>query len=339
MQAVERRVQEILAAASRVELARRPLRLFWRPEPEVEKMGYFASPIDLPQDVLLVTDKDAPADLALFTHHGLDVAPAIWAWRQNHPGSLVLLWAWDNHLGQMHNLASALAADIVFPSHAYVSQYLSTPMAFLGPHLPACSAQWQGSWEDAGTRSDKLMAHYVDYPWAGRAALLKELAEQMPVADVLRMAPEDKRAYFSKSAAERLREWLRFKVSLVLPVDRDLSTRFFDALYAGQVPLVAGEVADLDAVMPPDRREELGAVHVPDMSLEAVRSGFAKALALFEAQGSEGIYRRHLYAMNNHMLRQRIEAALACVRDLAEGWLKPRFVVAPGASGLRVAGS
>jgi hypothetical protein len=336
MRSVERRLQEILDAAGRVPGAGQAKRLYLRIEPEVLKLGYVATPVDLPQDVVLAQSADEPADVALFTQHGLDVSPAIWAWRQKHPDGLVLLWAWDNHLGQLHNLHSALAADIVFPSHAYVSDYLSTPMALLGPHLPACSAQWHGGWQETDKRSDRLMAHYVDYPWAGRTRLLSELAREGAWVDARLMSPEDKRPYFGKSSSERLQEWLEHKVSLVLPVDRDLSTRFFDALYAGQIPLLAGDIADLDSVISPALREDLGIVHVPEMTLKSVQNGYARALTRFNEGGVAGVARRHRFATENHMFKQRIATALACVEDLKAGCLQPRFLVAPGTSGLRL---
>ncbi|CAA6603488.1 hypothetical protein MTBLM1_10508 [Rhodospirillaceae bacterium LM-1] len=338
MESIQRRIQEILDAALYVSQVARPLRLFLRIEPEVERLGYVARPIDLPDGVELVEDAKASADLALFTHHGLDVAPAIWSWRMDHPGRLVLLWAWDNHLGLLHNLHSALAADLVFPSHAYASAHLMNPMSILGPHLPACCAQWQGGLPPpSGQRSDMLMAHYVDYPWAGRTKLLGELAGQDDWADVRRMSPENKQGYFGQTPERRLREWLGYKVSLVLPVDRDLSTRFFDALYAGQIPLLAGDFPDLDAVATPEERKRLGILQVDGTSLTSVREGHAEALALFDAMGEEGLAARHRYATQGHMMRQRIERALGCVSDLVQqNRFQARFNVAPCASGLRL---
>jgi hypothetical protein len=337
MQTIQRRLDDILNAARLVADADRPLRLYLRVEPEVEKLGYFAKPFDLPQGVGLVEDKNAEADVALFTQHGLDVAPAIWAWRQAHPGRLVLLWAWDNHLGPLFNLHSALSADIVFPSHAYAASNLLNPIALLGPHLPPCCAQWQGDWQEPPARKNRLMAHYVDYPWAQRSKLLGELASESDWADVRRMAPEDKRAYFGQTPQQRLQEWLEHKVSLIVPVDRDLSTRFFDALYAGQVPLLAGDLPDLDAVTSIEERQRLGVVHVQDMSLEAVQEGYRQALSLFDAMGDAGVQARHRHAVRHHMLNQRIASALGCAVDFARGkGFQAQFNVAPAASGLRL---
>jgi hypothetical protein len=338
MKPVEHRLSEITEAARRLAQAPRPWRLYLRIEPEVEKLSYFAKPVEPPEGVVLVADANDLADVALFTQHGLDVAPAIWAWRQKHPDALVLLWAWDNHLSPLYNLHSALAADIVFPSHAYAEASLLNPYSLLGPHLPPCCAQWQGGWDEPATRSDRLMAHYVDYPWAGRTKLLADLARESDWADVRRMQPEDKRAYFGQTPDQRLADWLRFKVSLVVPVDRDLSTRFFDALYAGQVPLLAGDLPDLDLVMPLAERQRLGIVHVLEMTPDAVRDGYRQALAQFDAQGADGVLARHRYARSHHMMTQRIGAALDCAAGFAAGQAyQPRFNVAPAASGLRLA--
>lgn len=337
MQSVERRLGEIMEAAGRVALAQRPLRLHLRIEPEVEKLGYFAKPVDPPQGIVIVEDASAQADLALFTQHGLDVAPAIWAWRQSHPGALVVLWAWDNHLNQVHNLHSALAADIVLPSHAYAAQRLLNPISLLGPHLPACMAQWQGAWQEPGQRSDRLMAHYVDYPWAERTKLLAALRGREEWVDLVCLPPGDKRGYFAKTPEQRLQEWLSFKTSLVLPVERDLSTRFFDALYVGQVPVLAGDFADLDLVAPESLRRELGIVWTPEASVEAVQAAHREALSVFDKLGQAGVQARFGFAESKHSMRQRIEAALDLVAALSRGGrYQPQFSVAPGASGLRL---
>lgn len=338
MRVIERRLEEIMSAAARLADAAKPWRLHLRIEPEVEKLGYFAKPFDLPQGVALAESADAPADLALFTQHGLDVAPAIWSWRQKHPDGLVLLWAWDNHLGQLHNLHSALSADIVFPSHEYAAGNLMNPVSLLGPHLPACQAQWLGEWLEPALRSDRLMVHYVDYPWATRTNLLALLQGCEDWADLRRLPPGDKRGYFSQTPSERLQDWLSHKTSLVLPVDRDLSTRFFDALYAGQIPVLAGDFADLDLVVSRQDREALGVVQAEGASVEAVRKAHLAALAIFDQAGRTGIERRRNFVLSRHMLRHRIEAALALAVDLAQGRsYQPQFNVAPAASGFRLA--
>lgn len=77
MERIERRTQEIMAAARQALQAARPLRMYLRLEPEVERLGYVAKPFDMPADVVPVDDPQAPADLALFTQHKLDVGPAI----------------------------------------------------------------------------------------------------------------------------------------------------------------------------------------------------------------------------------------------------------------------
>lgn len=336
MERIERRNQEIMTAVRQALQVARPLRMYLRLEPEVERLGYVAKPFDMPADVVPVDDPQAPADLALFTQHGLDVGPAIWKWRLSHPGGLVLLWLWDNHLGQLHNLHSALAADIVFPSHAYVCSYLRNPLSILGPHLPACCAQWQGVWQEPARRSDRLMAHYVDYPWAARTSLLAQLAEESDWANVRRLPPEDKRGYFAQTPDQRLQEWLGHKVSLVLPVDRDLSTRFFDALYAGQVPLLAGDFPDLSSVVCESEQERLGIVHVPEMTLASIREGYARALARFDEDGEGGIMERSSFVAREHSFGRRLSKALDTALNLVMGRHEIDFAVAPASSGFKL---
>jgi hypothetical protein len=296
------------------------------------------SPLSDGKNVEIVSEQEEPAGLVVATVHGADVAPWIWARRAKFPDEVMLIWLWDNHIAKLNNLASAMASDIVLPSHAYAAQYLNTPIAFLGPHLPLCCAQWRADepGDLGGARSEKLMAHYVDYDWSQRSALLAEMAASMPKADVRRLPPEDRRPYFAQSRSERLREWLGYKVSLVLPIERDLSTRLFDALFAGQMVLAPRTLDDLDAVIPPADQERLGILRLEDLTLEAIRDAHEKAAARFDREGVAGALERHLYAAQGHMLVHRLDAAVRAAHMFHTGVLQPRFVVAHGASGLRL---
>jgi hypothetical protein len=80
----------------------------------------------------------ADVDIVLLTSHGSDVSHVMWHIRRNSAADkLIGVWLWDNHLQHEPNLQTADAADFVFPSHKYVSDYLITPTSIPGW---ACSA-------------------------------------------------------------------------------------------------------------------------------------------------------------------------------------------------------
>jgi hypothetical protein len=263
------------------------------------------------------------ARILLLTGHGSDLSEALRELRQlEAPGSVLAIWLWDNHIAAVSNSRVVREVDVVFPSHAYESSYLENPASVLGPHAPLCCAQWTRA-EVArlfaahafGPRSDQLLVNYVDYAFSPRSALLRALAEQAPEADVLLMAPERRERYFSMTSEDRFREWARYKCTAILPVDADLSTRVFDALLAGVVPVVPRTVRDFDAVVPPAVQEALGIVRIDAPGVEALRAATAEAVRRFDALGAGGVKARHRYALESHMLADRVRAmAEAIVR-------------------------
>ena len=267
------------------------------------------------------------AKLVIATSHGMDVSPMLRELRRRaHPDAIIALWLWDNHLNQLPNLRAALGADLVFPSHAYDCRYLANPVSVGGPHIAACSAQWASGEAarlfaefGAGPRQHKLLVNYVDYTWSWRSGLLRALAAEAAEAEVLTMPHDSRQRYFGKSPAERFREWAAFKCTIVLPVDQDLSTRFFDALLAGMVPVVPRMVEDFDAVVPGADQDKLGIVRIGEVDVESVRKGAREALERFDRMGAAGAQARHRYALENHLLAHRVGKILNAIRAVASG--------------------
>lgn len=291
------RAQEIAAKIAALQ-SRSKIRIGFAPSSETDFIRYFPSDLhcilatNADDRFEVVTEGDPSAvDVLIITAHGANLANAIWGLRAQGADCILAVWFWDNHIAHLNNMRTALAADLVFPSHKYVAQYLLNPLSALGPHVPACSAQW-GRAEAAelferhsSARSDKLNVHYVDYPLSQRSLLLRALRAEMKEADVRLMDPGDRSAYFSKSRAERFKEWLCYKVSLVLPVDRDLSTRVFDGLLAGHVLLVPRDIPDFDEVIPPPAQLELGIVRFETSTVAQISQAHRQALAIFDKQG------------------------------------------------------
>lgn len=320
---------------------RRPPTFTFVPSPENDFIRYF--PSGLGPELAALADRgfrymppESPPDgigVIISTAHGGDQSSRFW--RLRHAGMdrpLVAAWLWDNHLAQLNNFRTVLAADIFFPSHVYAAQYLFNPASVLGTHLPACSAQWSRAEaaklyaeHSEKPRRHKVLVNYVDYGFSWRSALLRQLKNQMEMADVLLMPPADRSRYFGLGPAERFAEWAAYKATLILPVDRDLSTRVFDALLAGLVPIVPRNIADFDQVLPPPLQESLGIVRVESLDIASLRQAAMQALRNFDAQGQPGALARHRHALEQHMLVHRLGFILDAVRKIGTAEYRVEF--------------
>ncbi|MBF0409921.1 MAG: hypothetical protein HQM10_21440 [Candidatus Riflebacteria bacterium] len=270
------------------------------------------------------------ADVLLTTAHGSDMSPYLWKIRQQlKPSSVVVVWLWDNHLGHLNNLKTILMADYVFFSHDYIIDYLYNPASLVIGFLPACSAQW--SLKELGDirtdtdliinmkRSNQLLVNYVDYKTTWRTEVISDLQKNMPEADVLLMTMHDRKRYFNLDKISRFKEWLNYKTTLILPVDKDLSTRIFDALLAGLVPIIPERVVDLEKVISFDEQKKLGIVRInDDFSVPTIRKALNLAIENFDNAGTDGIIFRQEYVMKNHLLRNRIYTAVMTTINLPE---------------------
>jgi hypothetical protein len=179
-----------------------------------------------------------------------------------------------------------------------------------------------------------MLVNYVDYPASWRSALLRSLQLEMPEAQVLLMPPEDRSRYFNQPADQRFREWMGFKTTLILPVTEDLSTRVFDALAAGLVPIVPRVVRDFDAVIPLSLQARLGIVRIDALEPTAIRYAASQALMTFDRMGHDGALLRHRFACERHLLRHRITAMVGALLDFVDGRAGLAWTAEPNPMGL-----
>src|SRR5207248_1934622 len=107
--------------------------------------------------------------------------------------------------------------------------------------------------------------------------------------------PENEFVYFDRPLADRLAEWCSYKTSLIVPLKRDLSSRIFNVLLTGQIPLMPRDVPDLDRVIPPELQARLPILRFGD-TVDSVVSAHDAALEAFDRDGLEGGLRRHRFA-------------------------------------------
>jgi hypothetical protein len=262
-----------------------------------------------------------PHALIILTGHTIPTEfAALRALKNSASDSSVVVWMFDNHHHYMSNVVTAAAADLCFPAHPMPADYLSfVAPGRIGPLVPLATVQWSRP-ELASlyrrfereSRSDALSGDYTFYHMAHRRnALLAQVMEHWPQA---RVSLNYEWSYHSQTPEERFLSWRRFKTSVCLPVAHDLSNRFFDALAAGQVPIVPGDILDLDRVIPPADQARLPVLRLKDYTVKALREAHKEAIAAFDRDGEEGAKRRHRYILEHHMIAHRISEILSHVR-------------------------
>jgi len=298
--------------------------------PDQFDLGEFESFIgDITDDITFVSDIKQLADInrtfdiALVCIHNLHEHMVIFELRKRNIAQVICGWTWDNH----HHLEKVLRViafcDVVFPSHNFVREQIRTPIAILGRHIPHCITQWSRSsaatyYSETGhkKRSDDLYGSHSHISWAvDRNNLISECIKNVP-DNVLKLLDTNSRnSYFCMSSRVRFQEWASYKVSLNIPVEKDLSQRIFDGLLTGQIPLVPENCIDLDAVIPRSVQEQLPVVRFSDYTSQAVEEAWKIALEHFDAGGEEGAAKRHQFALNNHHISNRIEDMLGSLLD------------------------
>jgi len=266
--------------------------------------------------------------IVILTTHASDMTPELWAFRQSIGSESVLCgWHFDNHLSQIDNIKNSLAIDFGFPSHSYaVTDYLYNPVSPVVDHVPLCSCQFSRAetieWIYDSLpipRQDKAVFNYVLYDFSPRTKPLLELSQQISdVADFKLMPASDRSRYKSLSRRERFSEWAYYKSSVIMPMTHDLSTRFFDSLATGQVPIVPSWLVDLDQYLPSEELLRLGVVRVDSYDPSVLRKAIRTANQRFDADGIDGILYRARYALTSGSLGARIKQILENIERIGQ---------------------
>ncbi|HML10013.1 MAG TPA: hypothetical protein VK432_04070 [Stellaceae bacterium] len=256
-------------------------------------------------------DFEAGADTLVIYSHGIRRATAtpLRAIKKAAPDCPIIAWNFANHVAYLANARLAGSADMTFPAHVTPIDYLARWRC--GPVVPLALFQWPAAtlsrlYQDCRgePRSNRLSGHFSLYPVAQRRnRLIAEAIETWPEADLsLRRGWR----YHEASPRDRFLTWRRAKSSVVLPVAGDLSMRFFDALAAGQVPIVTRDILDFDRVIPLADQAALPVIRLERYDVESLRAAHAAAIAAFDRGGEAQAQMRHCYVLRRHMLAHRI---------------------------------
>lgn len=276
--------------------------------------------------------------LYIITAHGSDISDLVWKIRaQSHVDSVFCLWFWDNHVAYDANFKCTLASDLNFISHNIgVPSYLVNPVSSVVAHIPACSAQF-GKNElldiieifNPSDRSEKCLFNYVIYDNAPRSELIKKMSLTLhDVGDFKLMPSNDRTRYWELPREKRLQEWAEYKCCVIFPLVQDLSTRVFDALGTGQIPIIPNNVFDLDVVIPVKKQIELGIVRISNFNDSSIRDAISIAVNNFNDQGVEGVRNRLIYVAENHLLGHRIKEIISTIKHKIDTDTMPKFGIA-----------
>ena len=284
-----------------------------------EELDLFCGPDHLCH--LAASEQDpriAGADVVMMLVHVLNDLEAIKALRTADPDRPIVGWFWDNHHHLFENQAVAEQLDIVIPGHALYAEYLRNDHALQAQPVPLCVTQWTrqdaaGWFDEFGNqeRSPALYGGFVDYAFEPkRMEFLKSAMKEIPDHALTILSEANLAEYFGRSEKERFEEWCRYQISLVLPLRNDLSQRVFDALLAGQIPLVPEEIKDLDLVIPHKLQDSLPIMRFSMRDLPTCLEAYGKAVKSYQKEGLAGCQRRHSYALEHSTFSTMIKTVL-----------------------------
>jgi glycosyltransferase involved in cell wall biosynthesis len=325
----------------KIEIERRLKRVFREPVPRIRVLSMRASKIFSPHTGAELK-KSLPdfdiefhesgqglnlkeSDLLILLIHLLKEREWLRQIRDEGYNGPVVGWFWDNHHLVFENYPATADLDVCIPGHAWAASYLRSHGNLFVESVPLCVTQWTMGEARSfftqygqGERNNELYGGFVNYQMAGRRNQIVAELIASGHKSVYFIEESNLAAYFGLSAAEKFQHWTRHKVSISLPLNGDLSQRFFDALLTGQIPIVPLDVCDLDSVVSPQLQQELPVVRCNDCTPAAVARAHEHALSLYDRDGANGATRRHCFALEKHTFTARIDAITASVRAICE---------------------
>jgi tetratricopeptide (TPR) repeat protein len=258
-------------------------------------------------------------DAVLLLVHLHDEITIIKRLKEQGFSGLIIGWFWDNHHHYYENIEVINWVDICIPAHGFSTDLLQSEASILDEvAVPVCTTQWtreqaQKLFKQYGhlERSNSLYGGFTRYNFAAqRNRLIEQVQKAIPDNRVALFDQEHEDIYFGLSPEERFAQWCGYKVSLCLPLDKDLSQRFFDALLCGQIPMVPANILDLDSVIPAYTKAKLPIILIQDNELESIKNTYKKAIKIFDSEGINGVKERHQFVLDNHLLIHRIKFIL-----------------------------
>jgi hypothetical protein len=225
-----------------------------------------------------------------------------------------LAWDWDNHHWMDSSLLLAANSDLYFPAHNE-NMYLLSRLNWLtsGP-VPCGTIQWSRNFlaRHVATmlqseRQNAPLGMHVFYPQFGfrnqTVVTLKQHYEGIGFSSA---------AFHNRTDVDRLNEWCAHKSHWIIPVLNDVPIRIFDAMVTGGIAIVPESLRFLAPVVGIPREHIV--FYGPNDILEP-QAVVARANALFDAGGADGLVARHRLALELHHGEARIKTMLRCAEE------------------------
>lgn len=242
---------------------------------------------------------------------------------RKNPEAVHAVWLTDLHHSHRQSLRLARVFDFAIPAHErntdglrLVSETITSSVHMAVQQFSHGQARRLYDAAEFAPRRDGLYGGFRQHPGFSRNEFIHRLGEAIP-GNALYIRPNttpyEDDAYFCLSDDDKFLNWMSYKVTLHVPIHRDLSPRVFDALLAGQIPLVPMDIGALDHYFPLADQARLPLVKYEEYTPRAVSEAYARALAMWDEGGHEGARRRHEYSLQRGMLAYRLRRMVDAV--------------------------
>jgi len=244
-------------------------------------------------------------------------APGIMRTFAHADDTIFLGWDHDNHHWMDASLMLAAHTDLYFPAHNE-NMYLLSKMNVLTSGPVFCGTiQWSQAFLRSQVRQivetprtdDPLGMHFFYQAFAFRNQTVVTLGKHYPKVGF------SERAFHAKTPADRLGEWIAHKSHFIVPVLNDVPIRIFDALASGGVPILPEALRFLAPVAALPREHVV--FYGPKDVLEP-QAVVARAKALFDEGGVDGILARHELGVAHHHAADRLATMLRMAQERLE---------------------
>jgi hypothetical protein len=238
------------------------------------------------------------------------------------PKTLFVAWVWDNHHMVTHSAMIGLSVDVQYTAHHDNLHILNRFCPFVRTPLPAACNTWTkaqarglGEGLAAAARPVHLSGAFTYYPKFGhRNIMVRKIMQQKIGIDLKMRKPGD---YQKLTPEERWNDWISSKANLAVPTLSDLPIRVFDALLTGNIPLIPRHLAHVFVGTDQATIRELPIIWFDYTDLADMAPLVEKACNEFDSRGADGIWMRHQYALNNHMVEDRVGSILDDIGAIA----------------------
>lgn len=225
--------------------------------------------------------------------------------------TIIATWDWDNHHWLSLSYPLAALSDIYCPAH-YDNLFSLTRFNAATAPVPCGVVQWSATFLEArmgdilsAERSDQPLGKHIQYGgFTYRNRVIATLAQRYPYIGF------STHQFHELPPEQKLAEWTRHKLHLIVPVLNDVPIRLFDAWVTGGIPLVPDSLRFSPTLLDADSRD---VVFYSAADLIDPADLIDRAISLFDEGGEKGILRRHLYGLvrhhGEHRLRKILEAS------------------------------